>query len=235
MCARILADAPILWYSDPPTLSPSLFPSPAMLRSDLHTSAVRHLRRRDRVLRGVIDRVGPFTLKPQRDRFRSLVRAIIAQQISGSAARSIMGRFEALSGTISPGNVLKLSPARMRTAGVSPQKAAYLLDLAEKIHSGAVRLSTAGRLSDDEIVAELTQVKGIGVWTAQMFLMFSLGRPDVLPHADLGIRAAMRNLYELPELPDRDTCHRIAEPWRPYATVACWYCWRSLELRTANE
>ena len=207
-----------------------------MPTSELHKAAVSYLRRRDSVLRNVIDRVGPCRIKLQRDRFGGLVRAVVSQQISGSAARSILARFGELVGPegFTPEAILRLTPVKMRTAGVSPQKAGYILDLAEKVHAGTGRLSRAGRFSDEEIITDLTQVKGIGVWTAQMFLMFSLGRLDVLPHGDLGVRAAIKKLYQLQDLPDRDTCHRIAEPWRPYASVASWYCWRSLELPAAE-
>lgn len=210
---------------------------PNMAHSELHKTAVKHLRRQDKVLGAVIQQVGPFKLKLERDRFTSLVRAIVSQQISGSAAKSILARLGQLVGPqgYSAEGLLRLTPEKLRTAGVSPQKAGYLLDLAEKVHAGQVHLAKAGRLSDEDLIAELTQIKGIGVWTAQMFLMFSLGRLDVLPHGDLGVRAAIKKLYQLEDLPDRDTCHRIAEPWRPYASVASWYCWRSLELRTVES
>jgi DNA-3-methyladenine glycosylase II len=183
-------------------------------------------------MRRLIDRVGPFTLRLDRDRFRMLVRSIISQQISGHAARSIRQRLEALVAPekISPHNLASLSLVQLRGAGVSPQKAGYLHDLAAKVDSGAVRLHRVARMTDDEVIAELVQVKGIGVWTAQMCLMFSLGRMDVFPYDDLGIRSALRNLYGLAELPDKQTSIQIARPWRPYATIASWYCWRSHEL-----
>jgi DNA-3-methyladenine glycosylase II len=194
--------------------------------------AQRHLRKRDPVMRRLIDAVGPFTLRLDRDRFRMLVRSIISQQISGKAAKSIRERLEGLVAPekISPHNLAALSVAELRSAGVSPQKAGYLHDLAAKVDSGAVRLHRVARMSDDEVIAELVQVKGIGVWTAQMCLMFSLGRLDVFPHDDLGIRAALKNLYGLADLPDKETSIEIARPWRPYATIASWYCWRSHEL-----
>lgn len=195
-------------------------------------AARRHLRRQDPTLRRLIDQVGPFTLKARRDRFGMLVRSIISQQISGKAARSIGKRLEELlaPATITPRALAARSIAELRSAGVSPQKAGYLHDLAAKVDSGVVRLSRTGRMTDDEVIAELVQVKGIGVWTAQMYLMFSLGRLDVFPHEDLGIRSALRNLYGLAELPDRETSLEIARPWRPYATIASWYCWRSHEV-----
>jgi DNA-3-methyladenine glycosylase II len=195
-------------------------------------AARRHLRKRDPTLRRLIDAVGPFTLKVRRDRFGMLARSIISQQISGSAARSIGKRLEQLvaPGAVTPHALASLTIAELRSVGVSPQKAGYLHDLAAKVDSGAVHLDRAGRMSDDEVIAELVQVKGVGVWTAQMFLMFSLGRLDVFPHDDLGIRSALRKLYGLAELPDRATSLEIAQPWRPYATIASWYCWRSHEL-----
>jgi len=194
--------------------------------------ARRHLRRNDPVMRRLIDDVGPFTLRLDRDRFRMLVRSIISQQISGKAAQSIRQRLEALVApeTISPHNLAALSVAELRSAGVSPQKAGYLHDLAAKVDAGTVRLHRITRMTDDQVIAELVQVKGIGVWTAQMCLMFSLGRLNIFPHDDLGIRAAIKNLYGLTDLPDRETSLEIARPWRPYATVASWYCWRSHEL-----
>ncbi|MBS0265468.1 MAG: DNA-3-methyladenine glycosylase 2 family protein [Planctomycetes bacterium] len=196
------------------------------------TAAIRHLRRKDQVLKGVISQVGPFTLQRDRDHFKMLVRSIISQQISGKAAQSIRQKLEALVAPekINPGNLAALTQAQLRSAGVSPQKARYLHDLAAKVDAGTVRLSRTPRMTDGEVIAELVQVTGIGVWTAQMFLMFSLGRLDVFPYDDLGIRTAIRNLYRLPELPDKQQSLEIANPWRPYATVASWYCWRSLDL-----
>jgi DNA-3-methyladenine glycosylase II len=195
-------------------------------------SAVRHLRKHDVVMRALIDAVGPFTLRPERNRFWMLVRSIISQQISLGAARAIRNRLEQLVAPekVTPESLLRFRPEQLRSAGLSPQKTAYILDLASKTHDGTVRLRTIGRLPDEQIITQLVQVKGIGRWTAQMFLIFALGRLDVFPHEDLGVRAAIRNLYGLDELPDRATAERIAAPWRPYASVASWYCWRSLDL-----
>lgn len=193
---------------------------------------LRHLRRRDRTLKRVIAAVGPFRLKRQTNRYQSLLRAIVAQQISGRAARSIWGKIETAAATrkLTPAVLHAMPDAALRGAGVSPQKLRYVRDLTERVHSGQLRLHSLHRHSDDDVVEELVQVKGIGLWTAQMFLMFSLGRPDVLPHGDLGIQSAIRKLYGLTDLPDRETCQSIAEPWRPYATIACWYLWRSSEV-----
>ena len=196
-------------------------------------AAIAHLNAADPVMRYLIDSVGPFRLKPMRNRFHALVRSIVSQQISSKAAASIRGKLEALveaDGGLSPEAVLRLSPKKMRKAGLSPQKQAYLFNLAALVHDRKVRLDRLGRLPDEEVIAELIQVKGIGRWTAQMFLIFTLGRVDVFPHDDLGVRAAIKRFYRLDELPDKETSHRIAEAWRPYATVGSWYCWRSLSI-----
>lgn len=194
-------------------------------------AAITHLHAADPVMSRLIARVGPYTLRPQRDRFGMLVRSILSQQISTSAARSIRKRVEQLVAPDKPTaqSLARLTVTQLRSAGVSPQKAAYLLDLSEKALDGTLNLAAIGRLSDEDAIERLVQVKGIGLWTAQMFLMFSLGRLDVFPHDDLGIRVALRNLYELKDLPDKATSHAIAQPWRPYATVASWYCWRSID------
>jgi len=207
------------------------------LNQDEIAAAVRHLKRRDPVLRPVINAVGPVTLKLERDRFRMLVRSITSQQISVHAARSIWNRLEALTAEtgMTADALADLPVEQLRSAGLSGQKAAYVHDLSAKVSGGNVRLNRIARMTDDDVIAELIQVKGIGVWTAQMFLMFSLGRLDVFPHDDLGIRSALKRLYGLGELPDKVSSHRIAERWRPYATIACWYCWRSHELEKQTD
>ncbi len=198
------------------------------------TDFLVHFRKHDLVIAKAIRQVGPFTLKPNRDRFGMLVRSIISQQISTSAARSILARVVALmeDGKLHADKIAALSPEQLRQAGVSPQKIGYLLDLATKVADGTVLLDRMGRLSDERVIEELTQVKGIGRWTAQMFLIFSLGRPDVFPHDDLGVRSAIKRLYGLEELPDKQTSLAIGSRWSPYATVASWYCWRTLELNS---
>ena len=204
---------------------------PSLRNAVVVESAVLHIRKSDKRLRKVIDTVGPFTLKLQRDRFQMLVRSIVWQQISGKAATSIFNKLVAKldGGKVTAEALAKLSPEDMRTAGISPQKLSYLQDLTARVLDGRVRLDKTARLTDAQVIAELTQIRGIGEWSAQMFLMFSLGRPDVFPHADLGIRSALRKLNELDDLPDRTLSHKLAEPWRPYATVASWYLWRSLD------
>jgi DNA-3-methyladenine glycosylase II len=195
-------------------------------------AAVAHLSAADPVMRRMIEAIGPFALKPHRNRFRVLVRAIVSQQISTAAARSILARLEAALEPegLTPEALARLSPQRMRRAGLSPQKQGYLKDLAKRVARGQVELHRFGRMSDEDVIAELIQVKGIGVWTAQMFLIFTLGRPNIFPHADLGVRTAIQRAYRLAELPDKEVALRIAEPWQPYATVGSWYCWRILAL-----
>jgi DNA-3-methyladenine glycosylase II len=194
-------------------------------------TALTHLRSSDPVLRAVIDRTGPFTMRKERRHFQSLARAIVAQQISSKAAMSIWNRLQdaVRPRQISAATLSTMSPVELRLAGISPQKASYLHDLAARVQSGDLRLNRLSRHSDEQVIAQLVAVKGIGVWTAQMFLMFSLGRLDVFPHGDLGIRTAIRNLYGLPDLPDRRSCEPIVAQWRPYSTVACWYLWRSTD------
>jgi DNA-3-methyladenine glycosylase II len=200
-------------------------------------AALKHLKRSDPVMRKLIRDVGPFTLRPNRNHFRMLIRSIISQQISTKVARSIRLRVESLVKPKTPTakNLVKLSDETLRSAGLSPQKTRYLRDLCEHVLDDRLRLRRLGNLPDEEVITELIQVKGIGLWTAQMFLMFSLGRLDILPHDDLGIRSAIRHLYDLDELPGKETCHQIAEPWRPYATVASWYCWRSGDLEKNEQ
>ncbi len=194
--------------------------------------ALRHLRRADPVMRSVIRRAGPFTLQRRRNRFQALVFSILAQQISGKAAAAIRGRLldYLKPQQLSPSAIAKLTLQELRSIGLSQQKASYVLDLAQRVNSGELHLPRMSRMPDEGVIEALTQVKGIGVWTAQMFLIFSLGRPDVFPHDDLGVRVAIRNLYGLDELPNKEVSHKIAAPWRPYASVASWYCWRSLEF-----
>ena len=196
--------------------------------------ALVHLRTADPVLAGLMDGVGPFRMEFREPTFDTLVRSIVFQQLSGRVARVIFGRLlEALGGSVSPEGVLSLDVPKMRAIGLSGQKSAYIQDLARHTTSGEIVFEQLKRLRDADVIAVLTQVKGVGVWTAQMFLMFALQRPDVLPVADLGIRSAIRKAYELEELPTAAEVERIGQPWRPYCTVACWYLWRSLDTEAA--
>jgi DNA-3-methyladenine glycosylase II len=206
-----------------------------MLDQSVIQKARRHLRTADPVMKDIIAAVGPFSLGLERNRFRSLVCSIISQQISGSAATSIFKRLRTLAGPrgLNAANLAQFNLDELRSVGLSPQKALYITDLVRSVNEKAVNLRQIGRLSDEQVIAQLTQVKGIGRWTAQMFLIFSLGRPDVFPHDDLGVRMAIRDRYGLAALPDKRTALAIAAPWRPYATVASWYCWRSLDLEWA--
>ena len=185
----------------------------------------------------MIDEVGPFTLRLERDRFRMLVRSIISQQISTGAARSIRQRLVELCAPagLTAASLIQFSPEQLRSAGVSPQKARYILDLATHVQDGRVALRRIGHFSDERVIEQLTMVKGIGRWTAQMFLIFSLGRLDIFPHDDLGVRKAIRNRYGLNALPDKASSCSIAEKWRPFVSVASWYCWQSLDLGRVGD
>lgn len=186
-------------------------------------------------MKQIIKRVGPFTGKTTRDRFLTLVRSIISQQISVAAARTILGRLEThvQPELISPSSLVEYTVDDLRAAGVSRQKAGYILDLASKVHDGTVELKKISRKSDEDAIAELTQIKGIGVWTAQMFLMFSLGRMDVLPTDDLGLQNAVKSAYDVRGELTKQKFEKIAKVWRPHATIASWYLWQSLEVPSA--
>jgi DNA-3-methyladenine glycosylase II len=194
-----------------------------------HTPAQRHLSRRDKVLKKLIRKVGPCTLRYEPNRFSALARSIISQQISTKAALAIRGRVEALldGKGLTAAGILSLSDEKLRGAGLSESKLKSLRDLAQHVDSGAVRLRSIHRLPDEEVIDALIPIRGIGRWTAQMFLIFSLGRHDILPVDDLGLRAGVQDLYGLEELPHRDELAELAEPWRPYRTIATWYFWRS--------
>jgi DNA-3-methyladenine glycosylase II len=195
-------------------------------------SAVRHLRRADPVLDEIIDTVGPCRLRQDAGGgpFAALVEAILYQQITGKAAATIHGRLRSAVGRKHPRppDIAALSDEQLRAVGLSRQKIGYLKDLAEKAASG-LPLERLRRLEDDDVVEALIRVKGIGRWTAEMFLMWRLGRLDVLPVDDYGIRKAMQRAYRKRALPKAEWMRRTAEPWRPYRTVASWYLWRSLD------
>ncbi|HMF13316.1 MAG TPA: hypothetical protein VKE94_13455 [Gemmataceae bacterium] len=188
-----------------------------------------HLAASDPVLERLVADIGPCTLRFEPNRFASLARSIISQQISTKAALAIRTRLEAtLDGRgITPAALLALSDAALRSAGLSASKQKSLRDLARHVHARMVPLDAIHELDDDEVIAALLPIRGIGRWTAQMFLIFSLGRPDVLPVDDLGLRAAVQVQYGLSELPDKARLVELAEPWRPYRSVATWYFWRS--------
>jgi DNA-3-methyladenine glycosylase II len=194
-------------------------------------AAVRHLRRVDPHLRAIIDRIGPCRLEPRPDRFGTLVRSIIGQQISSKAAASIHNRLVEIGGEPHcPERLIELGADALRGVGLSGVKARYVLNLAEAVASGAVPLDAIDDSWEDARITEaLVSIKGIGVWTAEMFLIFALNRPDVLPVGDLGVRAGLRDRHGLVELPRPRDCHALAEHWRPYRSIASWYLWKGAD------
>lgn len=195
--------------------------------------AVAHLKKSDPVLRAIIERLGPCRMEFGPPEFHSLAEAIVYQQLNGKAAVTIFKRFAALAGEpLTPTGVLKLTDEQMRSVGLSKQKTAYLKDLAAKTNAGLLDFSKLPTLPDEEVIKHLTQVKGIGVWTAQMFLMFTLKRENVLPTGDYGVQAAIKKHYKKRKLPKPQVMEKIAKCWEPYRSVACWYLWKSLDIKT---
>jgi DNA-3-methyladenine glycosylase II len=203
-----------------------------------YAAACRTLSRRDPVMKALVRRHGPCGLGGAQhdDPFRALVHAIISQQLSSKAAATIERRFDALfDGRPTPAGIAAEPDERLRAAGLSSQKLRYIRDLCTHVLDQSLRLDTLDELPDEEVVASLTQVKGIGRWTAEMFLIFRLQRPDVLPVGDLGILNAVKRAYRLREVPTPQRLTRIGDPWRPYRSVACWYLWASLDNLPALE
>jgi DNA-3-methyladenine glycosylase II len=195
--------------------------------------AMNHLKKSDPVLRTIIERVGPCRMEFGPAEFCSLAEAIIYQQLNGKAAVTIWKRFAALAGEpVTPEGILKLSDEQLRAVGLSKQKSAYLKDLAAKTAAGLLDFSGLPHLPDEEVIEHLTQVKGIGVWTAHMFLIFSLRRPNVLPTGDYGVQMAVKKHYKKRKLPKPKDMEKIARAWEPYRSIACWYMWRSLDIKT---
>ncbi|TMC18623.1 MAG: DNA-3-methyladenine glycosylase 2 family protein [Chloroflexi bacterium] len=195
-------------------------------------TATAHLSDVDPIMRATIERVGPCTLQPDPDIFNALVEAIISQQISVKAAAAITARVRATlpDGKVTPENLLLLDFDRLRALGLSTAKARYVLNLLEHVHSGQLQLATLPELADEEVITRLTAVKGIGRWTAEMCLIFTMGRPDVLPIDDLGFLEGVRVAYELLARPSKQEIRERAELWRPYRTFATWYMWRVRRL-----
>jgi DNA-3-methyladenine glycosylase II len=192
--------------------------------------AILHLKASDPILAEIIDQVGDYAIQFRSADLETLVKSIVFQQLSGRVASVIFERLRrAAGGAVTAESILKLRPSRMRALGLSTQKTGYIRDLARHANRGVVNFNELSDLSDDDVIARLTQVKGIGVWTVHMFLIFALRRTDVLPTGDLGIRNAIRKAYGLTELPTTADVERLAAGWRPYCTVASWYLWRSLE------
>jgi len=188
------------------------------------------------VLAAIIDRVGPYKIDYREPIFQTLVRSIVFQQLNGKAASTIFNRLAAAANAdpLTPESILRLRPARMRTLGLSKQKTTYIRELARFTKSGEINFDLYPTLEDTHVIEQLTRVKGVGVWTVHMFLMFALRRPDVLPTGDFGVRAAMKKAYNLPEMPKPAEMERIAAAWRPYCSVATWYLWRSLDDKGAK-
>jgi DNA-3-methyladenine glycosylase II len=203
-------------------------------RAALKRRALAHLKKTDPVLGELIDRVGGFPPPPRAEgtHFDAVMRSIVYQQLSGKAAATIHGRLHGLYGERPPlpHELLETPDEHLRGVGLSRQKIGYLRDLAGRVHSGDVAIHDLDAMTDDEIIAALTRVKGVGKWTAQMFLMFRLGRPDVLPDLDLGIQKAIKLAYGLRKMPKPDRVRAIGAKWSPYASIASWYLWRSLDL-----
>jgi DNA-3-methyladenine glycosylase II len=221
--------------------------------------AVLYLKKSDPVMRGIIERIGACKMQFGEPTFHSLAEAIVYQQLNGKAAVTIFKRFAALAGEpLTPEGILKLTPEQLRSVGLSKQKSSYLFDMSERAHRGVLDFSLLPQMSDDEVIEHLTQVKGVGVWTAQMFLMFTLRRPNILPTGDFGIRMAMYKVYlekraarngargiakgKKPQkstpkkvkivLPTPEQMQRIAKRWEPYRSIACWYLWQSMDTKT---
>ena len=219
--------------------------------------AVLHLKKSDPIMRAIIERLGPCRMEFGEPTFHSLAEAIVYQQLNGKAAVTIFKRFAALAGEpLMPEGILKLTDQQLRSVGLSKQKSSYLRDMAEKTHLGELDFSRLHEQSDAEVIEHLTQVKGVGVWTAHMFLMFTLRRPNILPTGDFGVRMAMYKHYldksaakngnaklttqkKKPKvrprkikLPSPEQMEKIAKSWEPYRSVACWYLWKSLDVKT---
>jgi DNA-3-methyladenine glycosylase II len=193
-----------------------------------YDDAIAHLTACHPALARVIAHVGPCTLQTSRDLFTALVKTVISQQISTTAARTIAGRFEAaVTGRLNPVRVLALSPEAMRACGLSAGKQRAIRAIAERVVSGELDLKRLRRATDDQVAAVLLPIPGLGPWSVQMIQIFALGRPNVLPVGDLGLRLAVKELFGLAETPAPTAVEELARPWHPHCTVATWYLWRS--------
>ena len=195
--------------------------------------AIYHLKKSDPILRGIIERVGACRMEYGEPTFHHLAESIVYQQLNGRAAETIFKRFTDAAGSPdTPRGILKLSEQQMRAVGLSKQKSSYLRDLATKTDAGLLNFEKLLDMEEAEVIEHLTQVKGVGVWTAHMFLMFTMRRPDVLPTGDYGIQVAIKKHYRKRKLPKPKDMEKIAKAWSPYRSVACWYLWRSLDIKT---
>lgn len=197
--------------------------------------AINHLKKADPVMAAIIAKAGPYRVGYTDPVFQTLVRSIVYQQLNGKAALTIFNRLAeaAKVNPMTPESILKLRPQKMRAVGLSKQKTLYIRELARLTRAGEIQFERLPEMEDAVVIETLTRVKGVGVWTVQMFLMFALQRPNVLPVGDLGVRTAMKKAYGLAELPKPQEMERIAEAWHPYRSVASWYLWRSLENQGA--
>jgi len=191
--------------------------------------AINHLKKTDPVMATIITKVGPYKPAKLDPSFKTLVRAIVFQQLATGAARTIHGRLEALcDGRVTPQAIMNLSVGEMRRAGLSRQKLSYIRDLADHVHEGRLEFTQLHKLPDEEVIEILTDVKGIGRWTAQMFLLFALERPNVLPTGDLGVQNAIKKAYHKRKVTPKHI-EKMGKKWEPYCSVASWYLWRSLD------
>ncbi len=205
------------------------------VKSSQMKKAIAHLKAADPVLGAIIDRAGRYKIEYREPVFQTLVRSIVYQQLNGKAALTIFNRLKeaAKEDPLTPDSILRLRPAKMRAVGLSKQKLTYIRELARLTRRGEVDFELCGKLEDAAVIEHLTRVKGVGVWTVHMFLIFALRRRDVLPTGDFGVRAAMMKAYGLSEMPKPAEMERIAAAWRPYCSVASWYLWRSLDNQGA--
>jgi len=202
---------------------------PGIYTPDYWEEACKHLARKDRVMKRLIPRFGDACLETRGDAFNTLARSIVGQQISVKAAQSVWDRFTALAKKMTPANVLKLKIDDMRAAGLSARKVEYLCDLALNFDAGAVHVESWRDMSDEMIIAELVAIRGIGRWTAEMFLIFHLMRPNVLPLDDVGLVTGVSQNYFSGEPVSRSDLREVAVAWAPFCSVATWYIWRSLD------
>jgi DNA-3-methyladenine glycosylase II len=192
--------------------------------------AIDHLKKADPVIGAIIERCGPFTMSYREPEFSTLVRSIVYQQLSGKAAFTILNRLiDACGGELTPDRILKLRTEKMRACGLSQQKLSYIRDLAKLTRAGKVNFAGMPNMTDEQVIEVLTQVKGVGVWTAHMFLMFALRRENVLPVGDLGIQNAIKRAYRKRAKVTPKHVEKHGKKWHPYCSVASWYLWRSLE------
>ena len=191
--------------------------------------AIRFLKR-DPKLTKIIERVGDYKIRKRNNHFATLVESIISQQLASSAAEAILRRFKKLYPKFpKPIQILNTKESLLRSAGLSKMKVGYLKDLARKIEDGKIKIKTLSKMNDDEIISQLTQVKGVGRWTAEMFLIFSLGREDIFPVGDLGLRKGVQMAFSLPQLPRPKEIEEIGMRWKPYRSIATWYLWKRLQ------